>query len=321
MISLRLGDTGEAVFDLQQRLALAGYETTDDHHVFGSDTEEALKRFQADRGLIADGICESHSWNALVEADYQLGDRLLYYRLPMMHGNDISDLQQQLSKLGFDVGWIDGIFGLDTQTAVRQFQHNVGLPVDGVVGRSTLKTLKRLSLRSAGERTVTEVREHERLRQQPCLVEGRQIVVGNTGELPVIAEGIARRLRQAGADVLSLSTPNLTHQARVSNDWGGDVYVGVVLTSTSYGVSYFATSGFKSTGGEALASRCSKALQHFFPKPVPAAGLKLPILQKTRMPAVWCRLGPGERVVVHAPEIAEALASAVINWCFKPFNR
>lgn len=316
--SLRLGDTGEAVFDLQQRLALAGYETAEDHYFFGPATEAALKKFQADRGLIADGICGPYSWAALVEADYQLGDRLLYYRLPMMHGDDISDLQQRLGKLGFDVGWVDGIFGFDTQKAVQQFQHNVGLPVDGVVGRITLHTLHRLSKQSAGELTITEVREHERLRQQPCLVEGRKIVVGNIGDLPVIANAIARQLRRSGAKVLSLESPSLSYQAHTSNNWSGDAYIGITSTTRRLDVSYFATSGFKSTGGQALADQCVNALQPLFRETLIITGLKIPILRETRMPAVWCRLGPGAKVVTHAPEIAEALTSAVMNWCFQP---
>ena len=320
MISLRRGDSGKAVFDLQQRLALAGYEIEEDYHVFGPSTETALKQFQADRGLIADGICGPYSWNALVEADYQLGDRLLYYRLPMMHGDDIVDLQQKLGKLGFDAGWVDGIFGLDTQTAVQQFQHNIGLPVDGVFGRSTLQALLRITKQPAGEVTVTEVRQHERLRQQPCLVEGRKIVVGNMGEISVIAQSAARFLRQAGAEVLSLGTPNLSHQAYITNKWSGDAYIGLTLISTNCDMSYFSTSGFKSTGGQALANRCSQALQHIFPQPIPITGLSIPILRETRMPAVWCRLGPGAKVVTRAPEIAEALATAVVTWCFQPFK-
>lgn len=321
MTSLRRGDAGDAVGDLQKRLALAGYDVAEDHYVFGAGTEDALRRFQIDRKLIADGICGPQSWNALVEADYQLGDRLLYYKRPMMRGDDVGDLQQQLSKLGFDTGWIDGIFGLDTQSAVQRFQLNVELTADGVVGRSTLEALHRLSRRSAGELTVTEVREHERLRQQPRLVEGRRIVLGDTGELPVVTRSVARQLRRAGAEVLSFSTPDLTHQARVSNDWGGDVYLGVALTSNRYGVSYFATTGFKSTGGQALADRCADGLQSVFAESVQTAGMKLPILRETRMPAVWCRLGPGSLVVTRSPEISAALAKAVIDWCYEPLRR
>src|SRR5262249_17024830 len=50
-------------------------------------------------------------------------------------------LQQRLAKLGFDPGGIDGIFGKQTDKAVRAFQRSKGLEVDGVVGPQTMKAL------------------------------------------------------------------------------------------------------------------------------------------------------------------------------------
>ena len=317
-MSLRRGDTGDAVFDLQRRLALIGYSTDGDHHEFGTVTEASLRRFQRDRGLVVDGVCGPQSWNALVDADNRLGDRLLYYRAPMMRGDDVEELQRRLGRLGFDTRWMDGIFGPSTQAATRQFQQNVGLAADGVVGRATVEALNRLASRPASEVTVAEVREHERLRHQPSSVEGRRIVVGDTGELPVIAQAIARRLRGIGAEVLSFSTPDLRHQARTSNQWNGDAYLGVTLTADNFGVSYFAMSGFESIGGRALANHCTEGLAPLLPSTSPATAMRLPILRETRMPAVWCRIGPGPVVVPRAPHIAQALADAVIDWCRHP---
>ena len=315
---LRHGSTGDAVFNMQQRLALIGYEITGEQCIFGSSTESALRQFQAERGLIIDGICGPHSWNALLEAGYRLGDRQLSYRSPMMRGDDIGDLQRYLSRLGFDTGWIDGIFGLDTQAAVKQFQHNTGLPINGVVDENTLKSLERLIWRSASERTVSEVREHERLRQQPTRVEGRKVVIGDTGEIPLIAQSIAGHLRRVGADVLSLSTLDLAHQAGASNEWGGDVYLGMTLTPGCAEVSYFATAGFESVGGRALAIRCVDALEPLLAESVAMTGMRLPILRETRMPAVCCRLGYEATVITRVVGIADALAGAVVNWCLQP---
>ena len=317
-LPLRRGDTGDAVRDLQRRLALIGYSVDGDSQGFGTETEASLRRFQSDRGLVVDGICGSQSWNALVEADHRLGDRLLYYRSPMMRGDDVAELQRRLGQLGFDPHWVDGILGPRTQNAIQQFQQNVGLPDDGVVGRSTIDALDRLTRRTAAEVTIAEVREHERLRHQPSRVEGRRIVVGDTGELPVIAQAVARRLRHAGADVLSFSTPDLSHQARTSNQWNGDIYLGVTLAADNLGVSYFAMSGFESVGGRALAQRCSAALAPLLADRAPAVPMRLPILRETRMPAVWCRIGPGPLVVLRAPRIARVLADAVTDWCLDP---
>ncbi len=317
-LPLRRGDTGETVRDLQERLALIGYGTGGDHQEFGAATEASLRQFQSDRGLVVDGICGPQSWNALVEADHRLGDRLLYYRAPMMRGDDVAELQRRLGQLGFDAYWVDGILGPRTQTAIRQFQQNVGLPDDGVVGRSTVEALERLTRRTTAEVTISEVREHERLRHQPSRVEGRRVVIGDTGELPVIAQAVARRLRHVGAEVLSFSTPDLGHQARTSNQWDGDIYLGVTLAVDNFGFSYFGTRGFESVGGRALAQRCSEMLAPVLAVPTPATAMRLPILRETRMPAVWCRLGPGSTVVPQTPRIAQGLAQAVIDWCLDP---
>ncbi len=236
----------------------------------------------------------------------------------MMRGNDVAALQYRLSQLGFNVGWLDGIFGPATEVAVREFQHNGGIIADGVLGRETLAALDRLAGRAAGERTVVEVREAEWLRTQPNQVEGWRLVIADTGELPAIAQTVARRLQSEGSTVLSLSTPALTHQAQTANAFGGDAYIGLTLARESLRIAYFSTEEFQSVGGRALAGRCAAELKPLLPDAIPAMGMQLPILRETRMPAVWCRLGPSAAVVARAPAIARALAGAVMSWCIHP---
>ncbi|MBQ9786387.1 MAG: spore cortex-lytic enzyme [Clostridia bacterium] len=50
-------------------------------------------------------------------------------------------VQQKLKELGYYNGAVDGIFGKQTITAIKNFQRDYGLKVDGIVGTRTLKAL------------------------------------------------------------------------------------------------------------------------------------------------------------------------------------
>ncbi|MDI6878156.1 MAG: spore cortex-lytic enzyme [Desulfitobacteriaceae bacterium] len=60
-------------------------------------------------------------------------------------GPEVKELQTRLAQLGYVVGPLDGKFGPKTDQAVRRFQQEHGLKVDGVAGAQTIKELKRLT--------------------------------------------------------------------------------------------------------------------------------------------------------------------------------
>ncbi|AHF08302.1 spore cortex-lytic enzyme [Desulfitobacterium metallireducens] len=74
-----------------------------------------------------------------------LGDRLLSKG---SNGPEVTELQKRLAQLGYPVGSLDGKFGSQTQTAVRKFQQDHGLKVDGLAGTATITELKRLTSES-----------------------------------------------------------------------------------------------------------------------------------------------------------------------------
>ena len=49
----------------------------------------------------------------------------------------VKDLQEALKALGYDAGPVDGVFGATTESAVKKFQQDKEIAVDGVVGRLT----------------------------------------------------------------------------------------------------------------------------------------------------------------------------------------
>jgi len=65
-------------------------------------------------------------------------------------GAAVQQLQQQLTKLGFLKGSADGIFGPQTEAAVRSFQKAYGLKQDGIAGPATLGKLAEVLSGSKG---------------------------------------------------------------------------------------------------------------------------------------------------------------------------
>jgi len=143
---IRKGDRGAAVEDVQRRLISLGVDLgpTGVDGVFLGATCAAVRAFQHERDLDEDGEVGPHTWAALVDATFALGDRLLYLRFPYLHGQDVTALQGALSALGFATGAADGIFGSFTERAVRDFQANTAIAVDGVVGPDTVRALEGL---------------------------------------------------------------------------------------------------------------------------------------------------------------------------------
>ncbi|WP_237660873.1 peptidoglycan-binding protein [Tepidanaerobacter sp. GT38] len=77
----------------------------------------------------------------MLSRQQEFGSRILYRGL---QGEDVKELQSKLESLGYDVGPIDGIFGPLTENAVKAFQKDNGLVVDGIVGQETFSALERL---------------------------------------------------------------------------------------------------------------------------------------------------------------------------------
>ena len=152
MRTLRRGDRGREVVDLQTRLQALGFRlgSRGIDGVFREGTELSVRGFQQKLGLLADGLVGPITWRELVEAGYKPGGRLLYLRQPPFRGVDVVELQRMLDDLGFDPGSVNGLFDHRTVRAVRDFQRNAGLPDDGVVDGALFKTLNTFAAQSLG---------------------------------------------------------------------------------------------------------------------------------------------------------------------------
>jgi N-acetylmuramoyl-L-alanine amidase len=269
-----------------------------------------------------DGVCGPQTWNALVEAGRVLGERLLYYRRQMLRGDDVASLQRLLGALGFDAGRVDGIFGPLVDEALRDFQRNAGLTVDGICGRETLKALARITTRTGGQEIVAEIRERQRLREAPRTLRGRRIVIGETGGVAALADSVRRVLARTGAGVATLHDPDESVQASQANALAADVYVGLRLVPDRAGcrAAYFlGYNGVSSEGGRRLADVVEAVVPAALRIPdLGAHGMRVAVLRETRMPAVLVELGPPQVVVEGAPKVAAALGEALEWWVCAP---
>jgi N-acetylmuramoyl-L-alanine amidase len=343
MVILRRGARGDGVLDVQTRLGALGYPIDRiEHGAYGPSTEHAVRAFQQRRQLIVDGVVGDHTWAELVEAGYAPGDRLLYLRYPSFRGDDVRALQGRLNLLGFDAGREDGIFGERTDGAVREFQRNVGLPPDGIVGGTTLQAFSRLRPVGPGPGRA-EVREAEALRNLRADLSGIPIGViveagardvrGPTGlsraaTLARLAAELEGELLARGAKPVTVPTgpdaPPPETRSRVVNHLAPAILVALGLgahedpAAEGATVFYYGRDDYESRGGRRLAELIQGEVAG-------QLGLKddrchpksLTLLRETRMPAVHvepCFLtNPREERLLGTEAFLRRLASAIAD--------
>jgi hypothetical protein len=134
---LKVGSTGPRVAAIQKWLGLSV------DRVYGPATKRAVKRFQRRHGLNADGIVGPVTWSALKSAHARAARTHGTRGGPRVatRGQYVRILQ---SALGISV---DGVFGPNTQRAVKRYQRGHGLTADGIVGPATWSSLGYASIR------------------------------------------------------------------------------------------------------------------------------------------------------------------------------
>lgn len=168
--TLQLGSSGSEVKKLQQALNDLGYDTGGIDGKFGAATRRAVILYQSAHNLTADGKAGKLTLAALYaepqsggsasgtvsggttlsggvssSAESLLAGRAIATNKSTLQygssGSTVKKLQEALNKLGYDVGKVDGKFGLATFTAVMAFQRDNGLTADGLAGTQTVNLL------------------------------------------------------------------------------------------------------------------------------------------------------------------------------------
>jgi N-acetylmuramoyl-L-alanine amidase len=169
---LTVGDRNDAVSELQAMLKLLGYYNGTVDGVYQEGTATAVSAFQRAAGLAADGVAGTATWNRLLPVatvpatptptrpsptpapvtptpapvtPAPTPAQPTTVDLPILRlglrGSAITQLQQRLRRLGFFNGAVDGVFGAETEDAVKAVQRNYGLDADGIVGSATWDAL------------------------------------------------------------------------------------------------------------------------------------------------------------------------------------
>lgn len=275
-----------------------------------------MRSFQAERGLRTHGVCDEETWRAIVEASWKLGDRSLLLVAPNLRGDDVSELQALLARLGFDCGRVDGIFGPATTRALDDFQRNCGLYADGVCGPDTVKALQLLARQTGTGPGVAAVRELEALTATSRELADLRVVVGQFGGLSALARQLVQALRYRSATVAATDEPDAPAQAAAANRFTASVYVGFEAgTHIGTAVQFYRVPHFESAGGrrlaEAIASECRRRVPTLDPVVV---GMRLPVLRETRMPAVLVTIGQVQAALDQTPDVVQAVVAAIAGW-------
>lgn len=352
MQTFRLGDRGPAVVEIRRHLRDLGLlrdGVDSDGPTYNDAVDRAVRAFQQQRGLMVDGVVGPQTFRALDEARWRLGDRLLHYRVthPFV-GDDVAALQSRLMELGFDCGRCDGIFGADTERALREFQRNVGLPADGTFGPTTIRAMQQLRRSVVGGRAVA-MREHEALHRAGRTLAGKTVIVDpghGADDTGWIAHGLCERdvvldiavrlegrLAAAGAHAFltraAEGNPSDLERAEFANAAEGDLYLALHLDGSrdpqARGVaSYYYGTGLAGEPHSSAGERLAELVQHEVVARTDLLdcrthGKSWELLRLTRMPVVWVEFGylTSERDAARLGEpgfrdtLAEALHAAV----------
>lgn len=162
--AIKLGSRGSEVRELQAALALLGFYADSVDGIFSQSTAKAVSQFQEAAGIAPDGIVGQDTWNRLFPAtpgaiespiannpataeNSEINPQPQPTNFPIlrrrMRGPAVRDLQERLRAKGFLRVSADGVFGAETQAAVKAAQLQYQLPADGIVGRATWEALLR----------------------------------------------------------------------------------------------------------------------------------------------------------------------------------
>lgn len=343
---LRIGDQGPGVTEVRDRLVRLGLLSSNVSvatDVFDDILLAALRYFQQSRGLTVDGLVGPQTFRRLEEARWGIGDRVLSFTPGhQIHGEDVAQLQQRLIELGFALDRVDGIFSKATDGAVREFQRNVGLDVDGICGPQFFRAYHRLARTISGGSqehlrelsTVANFGKSRTVETCSILLDPSDLttpIFGSELSHADICWDVASRLegRLAAMGTLVLltrpknrPTDGQRTRAALANDSNVDLIIGLGLdqheNSVANGVAtyYFGHEFSRSATGSRLAEIAQEELISRTQLTDARTHAKTwDLLRLTRMPSIRVELGyatsPKDSLALSDPGVRDSLAAGL----------
>ncbi len=218
--TMKYGSRGAEVTKLQEQLKKLGYFSGKATGYFGSATKTAVKKFQASKGVAADGIAGNQTSKILFNSGTSSGSALSREQL--------KKVQTALKNQGLYKGKIDGIFGKLTNSAVKQFQQKNGLSATGTIDAATEAKITALAAsavpsRGAASAAKTAAGKNAKIEMLDWWKEANKVFsIGTTAKVTDVGTGKSFKIvRTYGGNHADCEAATLEDSKIIKSIWGG----------------------------------------------------------------------------------------------------
>ena len=248
-----------------------------------------------------------------------------------MHGDDIAALQSRLTEMGFDCGRVDGIYGVRTEMAVKDFQKSVGATIDGKCGPATIIALIRLTKIVSGGVPST-LRQNAMQQSRGPALANKGIVLNPDGDDQLVYDIAVRtegRLLALGASVFltrgATNNPSELERITFSNKSSADLMISLNVDSYANEKAHGAATYFYGSDAHGVHSIVGERFASLVQREICARtdltncrthAKTWDLLRMTMAPTVRIDLGyvsnPGDLARLSRPDFRDVIAEALV---------